>query len=89
MARVKGAVTTRQRHKKILKLAKQIEDTADALLVVGIGGSYLGAKAGIEMLGNKKSKVESTLLFYFSFTLKKSFQIGIIILSEIITDGEI
>lgn len=43
---------------KILKLAKQIEDTADALLVVGIGGSYLGAKAGIEMLGNKKSKVE-------------------------------
>ena len=43
---------------KILKLSKEIEKQADALLVVGIGGSYLGAKAGIEMLGNKKSKVE-------------------------------
>jgi glucose-6-phosphate isomerase len=42
---------------KILKLAKHIEETSDALLVVGIGGSYLGAKAGIDMLA-KRSKVE-------------------------------
>ncbi len=43
---------------KILKLSKEIEKTADALLVVGIGGSYLGAKAGIDMLAPKKQKVE-------------------------------
>lgn len=43
---------------KILKLAKEIEKNADALLVIGIGGSYLGAKAGMEMLASKKSKVE-------------------------------
>ena len=43
---------------KILKLAKEVEKNADALLVIGIGGSYLGAKAGMEMLGSKKSKVE-------------------------------
>ena len=43
---------------KILKLAKEIEQNADALLVVGIGGSYLGAKAGIDMLSNHKNKVE-------------------------------
>ncbi len=43
---------------KILKLAKEIEKNADALLVIGIGGSYLGAKAGIDMLGSKKNKVE-------------------------------
>lgn len=42
---------------KILKLAKQIELNSDALLVVGIGGSYLGARAGIELL-QKKSKLE-------------------------------
>ncbi len=42
---------------KILKLAKTIESNSDALLVVGIGGSYLGARAGIEFL-QKKGKVE-------------------------------
>lgn len=42
---------------KILKLAKHIEEDSDVLLVVGIGGSYLGAKAGISLL-SKKSKVE-------------------------------
>lgn len=43
---------------KILKLTKEIEQNADALLVIGIGGSYLGAKAGIDMLCTKKGKVE-------------------------------
>lgn len=43
---------------KILKIAKEINQNADALLVVGIGGSYLGAKAGIEMMLQKKGKVE-------------------------------
>ena len=42
---------------KILKLAKDIEKNSDVLLVVGIGGSYLGARAGLELL-SKKSKVE-------------------------------
>ncbi len=42
---------------KIQKLAKDIEQNSDVLLVIGIGGSYLGAKAGIDMLA-KKSKVE-------------------------------
>ena len=42
---------------KILKLAKSIKQSSDALLVIGIGGSYLGAKAGIDMLA-KKSNVE-------------------------------
>lgn len=42
---------------KIQKLAREIKENSDALLVVGIGGSYLGAKSGLEMLA-KKSKVE-------------------------------
>lgn len=42
---------------KITKLAKDIEKNSDVLLVVGVGGSYLGAKAGLDMLA-KKSKVK-------------------------------
>ena len=42
---------------KILKLAKTIEQNSNVLLVVGIGGSYLGARAGIEFL-QPKGKVE-------------------------------
>lgn len=43
---------------KVQKLAKHIKSNSDALLVVGIGGSYLGAKAGIDMLVTKKTDVE-------------------------------
>ena len=43
---------------KVQKLAKHINETSDALLVVGIGGSYLGAKAGLEMLASSKNKLE-------------------------------
>lgn len=39
------------------KIANHIKENSDALLVIGIGGSYLGAKAGIDMLA-KNSKVE-------------------------------
>lgn len=42
---------------KVLKIAKDINQNADALIVIGIGGSYLGAKAGIEALA-KKNKTE-------------------------------
>ena len=41
-----------------MKIAKEIQSKADALLVVGIGGSYLGAKAGMDMMLQKKGKVE-------------------------------
>ena len=42
---------------KVQRLARDIEKNSDALLVIGIGGSYLGAKAGIDMLC-KNSKTE-------------------------------
>lgn len=62
---------------KILKLAKQIEQNADALLVIGIGGSYLGAKAGIDMLIPKKQKVEvifaGTTFDYFDLDSKLEY----------------
>ena len=43
---------------KVQKLAKQIAANSEVLLVIGIGGSYLGAKAGLDMLAKTKSNVE-------------------------------
>ncbi|MGM9987874.1 MAG: glucose-6-phosphate isomerase [Bacillaceae bacterium] len=37
---------------RIQKAAKDIQANSDILLVIGIGGSYLGARAAIEMLGH-------------------------------------
>lgn len=37
---------------RIKKAAEKIKSDSEVLIVIGIGGSYLGAKAAIEMLGN-------------------------------------
>ena len=37
---------------RIKAAAKKIQDTCDVLIVIGIGGSYLGARAAIEMLSH-------------------------------------
>ena len=37
-------------HMRILAAAHRIRETSDALVVSGIGGSYLGARAAIELL---------------------------------------
>ena len=39
--------------KKILAAAERIRDSSEVLVVVGIGGSYLGARAGIELIQPK------------------------------------
>ncbi|QRN86098.1 glucose-6-phosphate isomerase [Clostridia bacterium] len=36
---------------KMTKISQNIRDNSDALLVIGIGGSYLGAKAALNFLG--------------------------------------
>src|SRR5699024_876437 len=37
-------------YKKIKQTAEKVQKNTDILLVIGIGGSYLGAKAAIDML---------------------------------------
>ena len=37
---------------RIKKAAAKIQSDSDVLLVIGIGGSYLGARAAIEFLSN-------------------------------------
>ena len=44
---------------KIKKSAKKIMEDSDVLLVIGIGGSYLGARAVIEALTNSFHKTEN------------------------------
>ena len=40
---------------RIKKAAEKIRNDSDVLIVIGIGGSYLGAKAALEMLGHNFS----------------------------------
>ena len=42
---------------RIKEAAKKIRDNSDVLVVVGIGGSYLGARAAIEMLNSSFSNL--------------------------------
>lgn len=53
--------------KKIIQLAKHVRDNFEILVVTGIGGSYLGARAAIEALGGlyPKNKLE---IIYFGNT---------------------
>ncbi|GIP38934.1 glucose-6-phosphate isomerase [Paenibacillus sp. J31TS4] len=42
----------KEEYARIQKAAKQIQSDSDALVVIGIGGSYLGARAAIESLSH-------------------------------------
>ena len=42
----------KEEYARIKKAAKKIQEDSDVLVVIGIGGSYLGARAAIEFLGH-------------------------------------
>ena len=44
---------------RIKKAAEKIREDSDVLLVIGIGGSYLGARAAIEFLGHSFANIVS------------------------------
>ena len=48
--------------KKICKTAQRIQENCDVLVVVGIGGSYLGAKAAIEAVDTCLGRVVDKVL---------------------------
>lgn len=58
--------------KRICKAAERIQENCDVLVVVGIGGSYLGAKAAIDAINGivKKSKCE---IVYLGQTLSPTY----------------
>ncbi len=63
----------------IQKAARQIRDTSEAMVVIGIGGSYLGARAAIEMLthsfGNRfrKEQQQGPEIFYLGQTISPTY----------------
>ncbi|HCY06562.1 MAG: glucose-6-phosphate isomerase [Erysipelotrichaceae bacterium] len=48
---------------RILKVAEKVKDKAEVLLVCGIGGSYLGARAAIEMIQGLYPKNDTEVIF--------------------------
>ncbi|OPL08700.1 MAG: glucose-6-phosphate isomerase [delta proteobacterium ML8_F1] len=53
--------------RQIMALGEEIKEKAQALVVIGIGGSYLGARAMIEALGNRFDPGENPgVLVYFA-----------------------
>lgn len=69
----------REEFKRIQEAAEEIKRTSDALVVIGIGGSYLGARAAIEMLGHtfntQMSKKKSGIpeIYYLGQTISPTY----------------
>ena len=57
---------------RIKKAAQEIRDNYDVLVVVGIGGSYLGARCAIEALNGLFGK-NKTEIFYMGNTLSSNY----------------
>lgn len=64
---------------KIENAAREIRSKCDVFIAIGIGGSYLGAKAGIEFLKPKYSGFESSPDVVFAGNTMSSFETNKII----------
>lgn len=77
---------------KIKKCAKRIQENSDVLVVIGIGGSYLGARAVIESLTNTFYNIQSKedrkfpQIFYVGNNLSSTYINDLI---ELIQDKDI
>ncbi|GKX64877.1 glucose-6-phosphate isomerase [Inconstantimicrobium mannanitabidum] len=64
---------------RIKKAAEKIQGNSDVLIVIGIGGSYLGARAAIEMLTNNfynslpKAKRKTPAIFYVGNNISSTY----------------
>lgn len=69
---------------RIKKSAEKIRSNSDALIVIGIGGSYLGARAAIEMLTHtfydslSKDKRKSPAIFYVGNNISSTYMADLI-----------
>ena len=78
----------KEEFERIKKAAKKIQKDSDVLLVIGIGGSYLGARAVIESLTNSfynmqgKEKRKTPQIIYVGNTLSPNYIHDVIELIE-------
>lgn len=69
----------KEEFERIKKAAKKINKDSDALVVIGIGGSYLGARAAIEMLNHSfynildKNKRKNPMIFYVGNNISSTY----------------
>jgi len=60
---------------RIKTTAERIQKSSDVLIVIGIGGSYLGAKAAVDMLGNRMNNTE---ILFAGNSISSNYLSGII-----------
>lgn len=64
---------------RMKKAAEKIRSNSDVLVVIGIGGSYLGARAAIEMLGHSfmnsvdKEKRNAPIIYYAGNSISSTY----------------
>jgi len=69
---------------KIKKAAEKIRNDSDVLIVIGIGGSYLGSRAAIEMLShtfhsnNSKDKRKSPIVYFVGNNLSSTYMVDLL-----------
>ena len=69
----------KEEFEKIKKAAEKIKSDSDVLIVIGIGGSYLGARAAIEMLTNNfhnsldKDQRKAPKIFYVGNNISSTY----------------
>lgn len=72
-----------QEFERIKRSAEKIRNDSEALIVIGIGGSYLGARAAIEMLSNTfnsslpKEKRKSPIIFYAGNNISSTYMVDL------------
>jgi len=76
----------KEEFERILQTAKKIREKAAVLVVIGIGGSYLGARAVIEMLGSSFKIKEGTEVIFAGQNISSSY---IADLLDYISDKEV
>ena len=63
---------------RIIKAAERIKKTSEVLIVIGIGGSYLGAKASIEALKPNFSKEKGTEVIFAGNSISAPYLLELI-----------
>lgn len=72
---------------RIKKAAEKIRSNSDVLIVIGIGGSYLGARAAIEFLSSPIANYnEKTKIFFVGNSISSSYLAELV---EMVKDKEI
>ncbi len=63
----------REEYDRIKIASKKIQESSDVLVVIGIGGSYLGARAVIEMLGSSFKISDKTEVLFAGQNISSSY----------------